>query len=135
MTETRDQGLLTIGAVARATGLTASALRFYGDCGLLAPAVVDEVTGYRYYTPEQCARAVLIRRLRGIELPLPEVAEVLDAGAARAGEVLDRHVAELARRGAGGAPGGGGGGGVGGGPRGGGPDARPGGGRPGGGGG
>lgn len=98
MTETRDQGLLTIGAVARATGLTASALRFYGDCGLLAPAVVDEVTGYRYYTPEQCARAVLIRRLRGIELPLPEVAEVLDAGAARAGEVLDRHVAELARR-------------------------------------
>ncbi|MGV9749492.1 MerR family transcriptional regulator [Nocardia farcinica] len=56
MTETRDQGLLTIGAVARASGLTASALRFYGDCGLLAPAVVDEVTGYRYYTPEQCAR-------------------------------------------------------------------------------
>ncbi|MBL2815669.1 MerR family DNA-binding transcriptional regulator, partial [Klebsiella pneumoniae] len=45
-------GVATIGAVARATGLTASALRFYGDCGLLAPAVVDEVTGYRYYTPE-----------------------------------------------------------------------------------
>ena len=40
--------LLTIGAFARAVGLTASALRHYDECGLLPPAEVDDATGYRY---------------------------------------------------------------------------------------
>ncbi|HEY9354348.1 MAG TPA: MerR family DNA-binding transcriptional regulator, partial [Nocardioides sp.] len=46
-----DEPLLTIGAFARAVGLTASALRHYDECGLLVPAEVDSGTGYRYYTP------------------------------------------------------------------------------------
>lgn len=90
-------GLITIGALARASGLTASALRFYDDCGLLVPARVDEVTGYRYYAGPQCARAVLIRRLRGIGVPLEAVSGILDGDAERAAELLDTHVAELER--------------------------------------
>ncbi|TQM25386.1 DNA-binding transcriptional MerR regulator [Nocardia bhagyanarayanae] len=90
--------MITIGALARASGLTASALRFYGDCGLLVPAEVDAVTGYRYYTRSQCERAVLIRRLRGIELSLEAITEVLSGDPSRAERLLDAHVAELARR-------------------------------------
>jgi hypothetical protein len=37
--------MMPIGLFARRTGLTASALRFYADCGLLVPAEVDPVTG------------------------------------------------------------------------------------------
>ncbi|MGY4099845.1 MerR family transcriptional regulator [Nocardia sp. R16R-3T] len=59
-------GLITIGGLARACGLAASALRFYDDCGLLVPVRVDAVTGYRYYSEAQVDRGVMIRRLRSI---------------------------------------------------------------------
>ncbi|MFG2826586.1 MerR family DNA-binding transcriptional regulator [Streptomyces sp. NPDC048434] len=45
MDETEE--LLTIGTFARRVGLAPSALRFYDDCGVLRPARVDAVTGYR----------------------------------------------------------------------------------------
>ncbi|WP_054811183.1 DNA polymerase III subunit beta family protein [Nocardia arizonensis] len=96
MTETRE--LITIGAMARATGLTASALRFYADGGLLVPARVDPVTGYRYYAPDQCERAILVRRLREIGIPLDTVAEILAGDPLAAGRVLDDHVRALSRR-------------------------------------
>ncbi|WP_063047643.1 DNA polymerase III subunit beta family protein [Nocardia pseudovaccinii] len=91
-------GLITIGGLARACGLTASALRFYDDCGLLVPVRVDEATGYRYYSEAQVERGVMIRRLRGIGVPLEVVSEILNGDAARAGRLLDVHVAELAQR-------------------------------------
>lgn len=86
--------LITIGALARASGLTPSALRFYGDCGLLVPAEVDPVTGYRYYTEPQRERAVLIRKLREIDIPLETVTRILDGET----DLLDTHVRELHRR-------------------------------------
>ncbi len=89
---------MTIGVLARASGLTTSALRFYDDCGLLVPARVDPLTGYRYYTEAQRERATLIRRLRAIDLPLEAIAQILAGDAERAGRLLDRHVAELTRR-------------------------------------
>ncbi|WP_433680524.1 MerR family transcriptional regulator [Nocardia sp. CA-119907] len=93
-----DDGLITIGALARACGLTASALRFYDDCGLLVPVRVDGATGYRYYSEAQVDRGVMIRRLRGIGVPLEAVAEIVDGDGARAERLLDAHVAELAER-------------------------------------
>jgi DNA-binding transcriptional MerR regulator len=86
--------LITIGALARASGLTPSALRFYGDCGLLVPAEVDPVTGYRYYDEAQRERAVLIRKLREIEVPLETVTRILDGDP----DLLDEHVRDLRRR-------------------------------------
>ncbi|WP_229795962.1 DNA polymerase III subunit beta family protein, partial [Saccharothrix coeruleofusca] len=88
--------LLTIGAFARASGLTASALRFYADVGLLRPATVDDSSGYRYYAPEQVDRAVLVRRLREIDMPLESIAEVLDGR--DAARIIDDHVVRLAHR-------------------------------------
>ncbi|MFI9504353.1 MerR family transcriptional regulator [Nocardia sp. NPDC052566] len=98
MTDSDTDGLITIGALARASGLTASALRFYDDCGLLVPASVDEVTGYRYYAEAQCARATLIRRLRAIDMPLEAVSAILSGDTGQAGRLLDEHVDDLSRR-------------------------------------
>ncbi|WP_433656783.1 MerR family transcriptional regulator [Nocardia sp. CA-128927] len=93
-----SDGLITIGVLARASGLTASALRFYDDCGLLVPARVDPLTGYRYYTEAQRERAALIRRLRAIEMPLDSISEILSGDTGRAERLLDEHVGELQRR-------------------------------------
>jgi DNA-binding transcriptional MerR regulator len=71
--------LLPIGRFARLSGLTVKALRHYDEVGLLQPAAVDPATGYRLYAPEQCVRAEAIRRLRRLELPLDDVAVLLDA--------------------------------------------------------
>ena len=52
-------GLLTVGLVARRSGLTAKARRHYDRVGLLRPTVVDRTTGYRLYRSEQIAEAWL----------------------------------------------------------------------------
>ncbi|WP_280341456.1 MerR family transcriptional regulator [Nocardia neocaledoniensis] len=93
-----ESDLLTIGAFARSCGLSASALRFYADAGVLVPAVVDETTGYRYYAPGQAATARLIRYLRAVEMPLPAVAAVLaEPDPACALGLVDTHLADLDR--------------------------------------
>ncbi|MFF5720159.1 MerR family transcriptional regulator [Streptomyces buecherae] len=77
-------GLLTIGAFAKASRLSPKALRLYDELGLLTPARVDPVTGYRHYAPEQLDRARLVAWLRRLGMPLARIRRVcaLDAGAA-----------------------------------------------------
>ncbi|GAB3247960.1 DNA polymerase III subunit beta family protein [Kineosporia babensis] len=86
---------LPIGAFAQRSGLTTSALRFYADAGLLPPARVDQASGYRYYAESQVERAVLVRRLREIGMPLPAVADVLPGGPA-AVKLVEEHVRQVA---------------------------------------
>ncbi|MEF2528262.1 MerR family transcriptional regulator [Streptomyces sp. CS62] len=90
-----DDELMPIGAFARRSGLTSSALRFYADTGLLPPAETDPVSGYRYYGPGQLARAVALRRLREVGMPLAGVEAVLGAEAGEAARLLDEHVARI----------------------------------------
>ena len=73
--------LLTIGEVARESGLTASALRFYDREGVLVPADVDAVTGYRRYAVSQVRAARLLASLRRVGMPLVEAGLVLDEDA------------------------------------------------------
>jgi DNA polymerase III subunit beta len=87
--------VLMIGAFGRLVGLTPSALRFYDDCGVLQPASVDPATGYRLYTVQQERRAVLLRDLREIGLPLSAVRIVLDGPAQEASRILRDHVQSL----------------------------------------
>ncbi|EHN79692.1 regulatory protein [Streptomyces coelicoflavus ZG0656] len=77
-------GLLTIGAFAKASRLSPKALRLYDELGLLPPARVDPVTGYRLYAPDQLERARLVAWLRRLGMPLVRIRHVcsLDAGAA-----------------------------------------------------
>jgi DNA-binding transcriptional MerR regulator len=66
-----------IGEVARASGLTVSALRFYDGAGVLVPAEVDRVTGYRWYADDQVRAARLIAGLRRVGLPVAEIAQAV----------------------------------------------------------
>ncbi|MFJ5848567.1 MerR family transcriptional regulator [Streptomyces sp. NPDC092903] len=77
---------MTIGAFARLSRLSAKALRRYDELGLLEPALVDPVNGYRYYDPAQARTARLVAWLRRIGMPLARITEViaLDDGAAAA---------------------------------------------------
>lgn len=92
--EDETYGLLTVGLMARRTGLTAKALRHYDRIGLLRPASVDEATGYRRYHPDQVAQARLVWLLRSVELPLDQVAAGIAAWRGGDTEAL----AELLRR-------------------------------------
>ena len=71
--------LFTIGALAERCGLSRSALRFYDQCGLLRPVLVDGATGYRYYDQGQAGEAELVRRLRAAEVPVEDVRAFLAA--------------------------------------------------------
>ncbi|CAN7700160.1 MerR family transcriptional regulator [Mycolicibacterium frederiksbergense] len=93
--------LMSIGAFAKLAGLTASALRFYDDAGLLHPEQVDRITGYRLYSEEQLARALQLRQLREIGMALPAIGRFFSAGTQEAARMIDDHVAKLAAEAAG----------------------------------
>lgn len=86
---------MPIGVFAQRSGLTSSALRFYADSGLLPPAEVDPVSGYRYYSAGQVARATVLRQLREMAMPLAGVGAVLGSGADEASRLLDEYVAKV----------------------------------------
>jgi DNA-binding transcriptional MerR regulator len=68
---------LPIGAFSRLTRLSIKALRHYDELGLLVPADVDPFTSYRYYGLHQVATAETIRRLRSIDVPLAQIAALV----------------------------------------------------------
>jgi DNA-binding transcriptional MerR regulator len=72
-------GSLTIGDFSRVTFLSVKTLRHYHRAGLLEPAEVDPVTGYRRYTSAQIPVAQVIRRFRNLDMPLDEIGMVLRA--------------------------------------------------------
>jgi DNA-binding transcriptional MerR regulator len=95
----KDDELVPIGHFARLSGLSIHALRHYDDVGLLAPADVDPVSGYRRYRRDQVRQARLIRVLRWVDLPVEELRSVLAATDDEAVQVvLDRHRSRLERR-------------------------------------
>ncbi len=87
----------TIGRMARESGLSVSALRFYDGAGVLIPASVDPASGYRYYTPEQVVAARLVASLRRVGMPLAGIREVLACRHHQAAvdALLDRHLHRL----------------------------------------
>ena len=68
---------MSIGEFARLTRLSPKALRLYDGLGLLSPARVDELSGYRYYEDAQLQQARLIATLRQVGVPLTTVKELL----------------------------------------------------------
>jgi DNA-binding transcriptional MerR regulator len=67
----------SIGEMARESGLSVSALRFYDRAGVLVPTWVDPVSGYRWYDPGQLDEARLLARLRRAGMPLADIRLVL----------------------------------------------------------
>ncbi|SCG44970.1 MerR family transcriptional regulator [Micromonospora humi] len=92
-----ESELRSIGELARASGLTVSALRFYDRSGVLTPARVDPVTGYRWYTGDQVDPARLVAGLRRVGMPLAGIAEALRHRhrPAEVHRLLDAHLRRL----------------------------------------
>jgi DNA-binding transcriptional MerR regulator len=72
-----ENDMRSIGEMARDSGLGVSALRFYDRAGVLVPAWVDPVSGYRWYEPEQLGEARVLARLRRAGMPLADIRLVL----------------------------------------------------------
>ncbi len=98
----RMSASVTIGEFSRLSHLTVKTLRHYHEQGLLVPCAVDEASGYPRYSIDQVPDALLIGRLRRLEMPLVEIRRVLaspdtaERDAAIAGH-LRRMEAELSR--------------------------------------
>jgi DNA-binding transcriptional MerR regulator len=87
---------LTIGDFSRVTFLSVKSLRYYHRIGLLEPADVDPVSGYRRYTSAQIPIAQVIRRFRELDMPIDDIARVLRApDQTTRSELIAVHLARL----------------------------------------
>mgnify|MGYP001393290684 CR=1 FL=1 len=82
--------LLTIGQLARRSGVPVRTIRFWSDEGIL-PETDRSAAGYRRYGPDAVARLDLIRTLRELGLGLDEVRAVLERSR-RVEDVAAAHV-------------------------------------------
>lgn len=72
-----ERDLISIGKMARMSGLSVPTLRLYDEMGLLKPARVDKKTGYRYYSLSQNARLDMIAYMKELGMSLSEISDVL----------------------------------------------------------
>lgn len=86
--------MYTIGEFAAFGRVSVRMLRHYDAIGLLAPADVDERTGYRRYVPDQLRALLRITELRGFGCGLDDIGRVLAAG----DDASVMRIALLARR-------------------------------------
>lgn len=77
MTSPHDE-LMTAGRFSALTLLTAKALRIYADRDLLPPRQIDPHNGYRYYSADQVQAGWLIGLLRSADVPLDEIAQIIE---------------------------------------------------------
>jgi MerR family copper efflux transcriptional regulator len=91
---------MLIGELAAKTGMTAKALRFYEQAGVL-PEPARTPAGYRDYDPAALDRLAFVRAAQAAGLTLAEVRQVIavrDADGSPCAHVtglLDRHAADL----------------------------------------
>ena len=83
---------LTIGEVARQSGMRTSRIRYYESVGVLP--VPERVSGMRRYTPDIVRRLAIIDVAQRVGFALDEIRELLSADGGTAHEQLQR----LARR-------------------------------------
>lgn len=92
-------GDMSISAFSRRSLLSVKALRLYDEMGLLSPARVDPGTRYRYYREDQLETARMISLLRKLDVPLADIARIVEQPPERANRLLaDWWQAEELRR-------------------------------------
>lgn len=64
---------------AQFTGVSVRTLHYYDEIGLLAPAHVDQVTGYRYYDEKSLMRMQEILFYRELDFSLKSIGEILSS--------------------------------------------------------
>lgn len=89
-----EQDPLTIGQLARATGVGVETIRYYEREGLI-PDPPRRKSGYRQYPPDMTRRVRFIRRAKALGFTLKEIGELLELRVDPAGDCAD--VRALAR--------------------------------------
>lgn len=69
--------MIRIGDFSKISRVTVKTLRYYDEVGLLKPARLDQLTGYRYYTYEQLPRLNRILALKDLGFSLEEIGRLL----------------------------------------------------------
>jgi DNA-binding transcriptional MerR regulator len=94
---------ISIGQMARLTGLSVKTVRYYSDIGL-APEAERTASGYRRYDEDGLARIELVRTLRDLGFDLSTIRRVLertaslsDVASAHA-DAIDLHIRQLTLR-------------------------------------
>lgn len=93
MADMADGTLITIGELARLTGVPVKTVRFWSDEGLVPPAARTPA-GYRLFGPDAQMRLSLVRTLRDLGIDLGTIRKVLRREAA-IGDVAAAHAAAL----------------------------------------
>lgn len=68
-----------IGEIAKITGLSVHALRYYEKQELIKPSYVDDETGYRYYIADDVQIIEMIKECKHMDMSLNEIRTVLTA--------------------------------------------------------
>lgn len=68
---------LTIGQVAKQTGISVETVRFYENRGLI-PAPARNASGYRQYPPDTPRRVRFIQRAKAVGFTLADILELLE---------------------------------------------------------
>ncbi|EFL16490.1 predicted protein [Streptomyces sp. C] len=89
---------MPIGQFSQASGLSITALRHYDTSGVLVPAYVDPVSGYRYFRRDQVRTAQAVRALRQLDIPVEEVRRLLGGGETELVAALNAHLRAAERR-------------------------------------
>lgn len=92
-----DEVWLTVGEVARRSGLTVRTLHHYDAIGLLVPSERTDAD-YRLYSDADLRRLLSIQHLKGLGLGLADIAAALDDPDFEASDAVGRHIAAVEAR-------------------------------------
>lgn len=91
-----EDSQVAIGAVAEATGLAVTAIRYYDEIGIIEPA--SRVGGKRRFGPDTVGRINFIRRAQDVGFSLDEIKLILDDQAGEWHQLVAAKLAELQDR-------------------------------------
>jgi MerR family copper efflux transcriptional regulator len=88
---------LTIGELAKQTGVPTKTIRFYESIGLIAEPERLE-NGYRAYPESRVEELTIIKNVRDLGLPIPQIKKLMlgcpDGDCSHSGEYIDKEIAE-----------------------------------------
>ena len=90
--------MITIQGFAKLCGCNTQTLRYYDRIGLMAPAKVDQWTGYRYYEEEQAMMFVKIKTLQQADFSIEEIKGLLGKDDSFLMEALEQKIIEKMQR-------------------------------------
>lgn len=65
--------MYTIGKFSKITDIPVTTLRYYDECNILKPEIVDQYSNYRYYTDNNVYEAVKIKEMKNLGYSLDEI--------------------------------------------------------------